>query len=58
MKRENRVPVLLNDQELEVVQDYRWRHRIKSQQEAVRILINKGLGAENKEADAAATASA
>lgn len=49
MKRENRQPVLMSDEELEEVQDYRWRKRIKSQQEAMRVLIRKGLAAEKAE---------
>lgn len=46
MKRERRLPVLLSDEELEQVLEYRWRNRIASQQEAARRLIAKGLEAE------------
>ena len=50
-KRENRLPVLLTDEELRRVQDYRWRNRIRSQQEATRQLIERGLAAETKAAE-------
>lgn len=44
--RQRRFPLLLNDQEAVAVAEYRWRHRIASQTEAVRQLIAKGLEAE------------
>lgn len=51
--RQRRFPLLLNDKEAEAVAEFRWKHRIESQTEAVRQLIAKGLEAEAKQGEAA-----
>lgn len=53
--RQRRFPLLLNDQEADAVAEYRWKHRISSQTEAVRQLIAKGL--QNEKTEAALTTS-
>lgn len=53
MKRDRRLPLHLTEEELQKVQEYRWRNRIPSQQEAGRQLIAKGLEAEAKQGEAA-----
>jgi hypothetical protein len=54
--RQRRFPLLLNDKEAEAVAEFRWKHRINSQTEAVRQLIAKGLEAEKADASIAASA--
>ncbi len=52
--RKNRLTVLLSDDELNKVSEYRWNKRVPSQVEAARQLIEKGL--ENEKAEAAVSA--
>jgi cytochrome c553 len=47
--RENRLPIMLSDQEIREISEYRWRNRVKSQTEAARQLIAKGLKASEQE---------
>jgi hypothetical protein len=44
--RHHRLPIHLNDEEISAISEFRWRNRVKSQTEAVRQLIAKGLKAE------------
>lgn len=44
--RQHRLPILLSEQEIDAISEFRWRNRVPSQTEAVRQLIAKGLQAE------------
>jgi hypothetical protein len=53
--RNNRFPMMLSDDETEAIEAYRWRNQIGSKAKAARILIEKGLAAENSEGQTAPT---
>lgn len=44
-RRENRVPIMMSDAELEAVDDYRFQHRISTRSLAVRQLVQIALEA-------------
>jgi hypothetical protein len=52
MKLSNKMNVLLSDEERDQISEFRWSKRIRSVNEAVRLLISSGLEAEKKKADA------
>lgn len=47
--RKNRLTILLSDEELQEVSEYRWKKRVPSQVEAARQLIDMGLKNEKAE---------
>ena len=52
--RKNRLPLLIDDDEVKAIDEYRWRNRVPSFAETVRQLIAKGLEAEGAKAREAA----
>lgn len=44
-KRDRRFPVMLSNREIAAIDEFRWNERIKSQSEALRQLVGKGLEA-------------
>ena len=45
-KRVERVPLLLTKKELEKLDDWQFTHRVRTRSDAVRVLMEKGYGAE------------
>lgn len=44
----NRRPLLISEDEISAIEEFRWKNRVPSFAEAVRRLIAKGLATENK----------
>jgi metal-responsive CopG/Arc/MetJ family transcriptional regulator len=49
MSRENRVPIMLTDEELKALDDWRFANRVATRSEAIRRLMAFGLAAPKKE---------
>jgi hypothetical protein len=56
--KSERLQIVVEPSVLRRIDDFRFGSRIGSRSEATRVLIEKGLCAENEKADAASTASA
>jgi len=53
LARETRLQIMLNDEELQAVDNWRFRHRMPSRAAAIRQLLKVGLNSPIEEADAA-----
>lgn len=47
--RENRVPVMMSDEELEKIDDWRFARRIGSRSDAIRRLVALGLASQSED---------
>lgn len=47
--RENRVPIMMSDDEIQRIDDWRFDNRVATRSEAVRQLCSIGLSARNRE---------